>query len=424
MLRFHPKGRRGFTLVELLVVIAIIGILIALLLPAVQKVREAANRIQCANNLHQLAIAMHDYEDSYGRLPDNIAQDLTNTTGLHDTWYGPFVRVLPYIELDNAYKNFSFLYYDSVYPGTYGNKKQTSSLPYWYRDDYNRPPSGPTTAPQPLSCPNPTGLTNIAGQVWGCEGNYKVFACPSQPFQHDATSDCEINQTYGTPILDFPANPSHPSAGLPPAACGPPFPGTFPGPGMGGCNYYGYSASPGSFILGRSDYQVVIGSIADTSGGLVYSDWVRYKGLFNYKSNGSISRVPDGTSNTLMIGEVSGGYLGPVNQGIGPPYQGWWTGGWAAQGYTTFYGTCPDAGNPALSDPTGLITAGTCDFTPGGLGLGANYGTFGGWHNGQWQAAFADGSVRQLKTNIGSSNFQLLISLSGFNDGDVIQDLN
>jgi prepilin-type N-terminal cleavage/methylation domain-containing protein len=132
--------RRGFTLIELLVVIAIIAVLIGLLLPAVQKVREAASRIKCANNMKQIGLAAHHYHDQHEHLPPGIGYYPTARNGTFGTsWF----HLLPYLEQGN-------LYNDAL-----------GSVPF-------PPPIGPTVVHYP-----------------GNNGVYskpvKVFLCPSDP---------------------------------------------------------------------------------------------------------------------------------------------------------------------------------------------------------------------------------------------------
>lgn len=101
-----PLRRSGFTLVELLVVIAIIGILVALLLPAVQSAREAARRMQCGNNLKQMALAIHNYENANGTFPAAcLASRPASVWAWGHSWH---VAILPYTEQTNLYEQFDF----------------------------------------------------------------------------------------------------------------------------------------------------------------------------------------------------------------------------------------------------------------------------------------------------------------------------
>lgn len=121
--------RLAFTLVELLVVIAIIGILIGMLLPAVQQVREAARRTQCQNNIRQIALASHNFESSFGRLPAGMlahhGTNEVNVDGQSTQRLGVLVQILPFLEANNLA--------DMITPPLNINMFG----PYWYDDPTN-----------------------------------------------------------------------------------------------------------------------------------------------------------------------------------------------------------------------------------------------------------------------------------------------
>ena len=163
----QAKRREGFTLIELLVVIAIIAILIGLLLPAVQKVREAASRMSCSNNLKQLGIALHSYHDANSHFPVGTGPDLNANGTVQASWGSCWkVFILPYIEQGPLYSSLPQPFANS---SGYNNNAFVSHYANITIKTY-RCPSSPLPAIQNTAQGIPEMFTSYVG-ISGSAGN-------------------------------------------------------------------------------------------------------------------------------------------------------------------------------------------------------------------------------------------------------------
>ena len=355
-----PSMRRSaFTLIELLVVIAIIAVLIGLLLPAVQKIREAAARMSCQNNLHQIGLAAQNYHSTYGVFPPGgILSPNSVNKGAPDRpagWLlpppmaGPYTGVLPfllpYVEQDNVYKQIdqSLLQFNTT-----AGDWAANTPPY----DVNTPGGYPPYNPAFIGGggPNYTGYPHIA------DAKIKTFVCPSDNAQ-DITIPPTIGGVIDSIFLFWSQIMDHTYLHFDVVWDWPNF-----GHEMGATNYIG--------CAGRWGLQIP-----------------QYTGVYYQNSKTKIDSISDGTTNTIAFGETLGGMF--VNRDFRLTWMG--------------AGSMPTAhGLPTDAD--------------------AHWNTFSSRHSGIVQFGFCDGSVRPIRKGLtspsaGINNF---IYASGANDGQVI----
>jgi prepilin-type N-terminal cleavage/methylation domain-containing protein/prepilin-type processing-associated H-X9-DG protein len=404
----HLRARSAFTLIELLVVIAIIAVLIGLLLPAVQKVREAAARMSCTNNLKQLGLGAHNYHGVYNQFPPgavkyrNYVPAGSSNLAVYDryTWA---LLLLPYIEQDNLYKQWVFNYTGPA--GSIGVRS-----------------SGFMTLPN-------TG--DVATGAIAAKA-VKTFLCPSDPAVGNGIAT-NVNATA----------PAGGNATWSPTAGFQPLPAGDPGQWQWGITSYhgnGGTATYGVLKL-YSKCAVCDGQNDSRDGTILLYQWFNGNGAPNAAGSNNIdcrttvniTGITDGTSNTLMFGEKSltdpgydancltGGQNYLIDQSFwaNPSMQDCVAGAeWPLNStYTKLLASLTALGGCGAGDADGVENVAGTD--PKSCACDARTTNFSSTHTGGVNFAFSDGSVRFISESI---PLLTLRALSTRNLGEVIGD--
>jgi prepilin-type N-terminal cleavage/methylation domain-containing protein len=362
------KQPAGFTLVELLVVIAIIGILIGMLLPAVQSVREAARRTQCLNNLRQLGLAAHNYESARGELPFAILTERGNPTrelvvdtrlGAHQNT-GALVAMMPFLDLQNLADQFD--------PLAFNKRLELIDGGYARLNDQGRPVGGINRFIQGINDPITPGVG--AGVRFGFGRRIATFACPSDS-GFDA-SGFLLKPVYGIE-------------------------GTVPGPGIG---LWNPSPNP-SAQFGLTNYVPNLGAICmmkEVTPELAAQGFTGHFGPMRNRDSDPIDRIYDGSSNTFLFGENVGRN---VENEIETSHWRWsWVMSGLGVGRPNYY--------EQVDDNFGTIRE-SVDYQ------------FGSAHPSTVGMVLCDGSVKSFSRE-GAADNSLMQALSGVADGGLVTE--